>query len=410
MSTTLSDQRILRDLATRYLAICNKPAQRERRQLWRQHNSLKRTRTLIYMRAFAFHEMPESACQCEDPLLRPYEHFLRYQLFWDSIGDDSIFEPWLTVGAVHKCSGWGLDSQRHFSDEPGGSYKLDYALKDLADIDKLRAPRHEIDEVATAQKVGRLQDAVGDLITINVDRGPAYRMWSGDLSTNLGFLRGIENFMLDMMDHPEWLHRLVGFMSQGVLRAHQQAEAAGDWGLCAHQNQAMAYAEELPDPAANANGASRQQLWVYMAAQEFTAVSPAMHEEFLLRYQLPILQHFGLVAYGCCEDLTHKIDMLRAIPNLRRIAVSPFANVQRCAEQIGEDYVLSYRPSPADMVSYGFDEQRIRTILQRDLQACRDNRCHVDITLKDVETVQRDPERARKWVKVAREVLEEMAM
>jgi len=102
----------------------------------------------------------------------------------------------------------------------------------------------------------------------------------------------------------------------------------------------------------------------------------------------------------------NKIDMLRQIPNLRRIAVSPFANVPRCAGQIGRDYVLSYRPSPADMVSYGFDQTRIRSILKRDLEACRD--CHVDITLKDVETVEKDPERMKKWVTVTREVIDEM--
>ena len=212
--------------------------------------------------------------------------------------------------------------------------------------------------------------------------------------------------MVDMLDRPEWLHRLVKFMSDGVLRTHDQAEAAGDWGLCAHQNQAMPYAEELPDPAPNRNGVKRSQLWGYMASQEFTCVSPAMHEEFLLRYQLPILSKFGLAAYGCCENLTNKIAMLRKIPNLRRIGVAPVANVARCAEQIGRDYVLSYRPSPTDMVGYGFDAARIRSILKWDLHACRD--CHVDITLKDVETVQGDPDRVRQWVRLTREVIAEV--
>ena len=267
-------------------------------------------------------------------------------------------------------------------------------------------PWHEIDEEETARKADKLADAIGDLITINIDRGPAYRMWTGDLSTDLGYLRGIENFMLDMIDNPAWLHRLVKFLADGVLKTHEEAERAGDWGLCAHQNQAMPYAEELPDPAPNVNGVKRSQLWGYMAAQEFTAVSPAMHEEFLLRYQLPILSKFGLVAYGCCEDLTHKIDMLRQIPNLRRIAVSPFASVARCAEQIGQDYVLSYRPSPTDMVGYGFEPERIRSILRRDLKACKG--CHVDITLKDVETVQFDPTRVPKWVEITRQVIDEI--
>jgi hypothetical protein len=271
---------------------------------------------------------------------------------------------------------------------------------------KLRTPRHEIDEEKTAENAQRLHDVIGDIITINIDRGPAHRMWNADISTDLGSLRGIENFMLDMTDNPEWLHRLVSFMSNGILGTHNQAETVGDWGLCAHQNQAMPYAEKLEDPAPNHNGVKRSQLWGYMAAQEFALVSPVMHDEFLLRYQIPILSKFGLSAYGCCEDLSNKIDMLRQIPNLRRIAVSPFADVAKCAEQIGRDYIMSYRPSPADMVSYGFDPDRIRKILKHDLETAK--HCHLDITLKDVETVQNDPDRIRNWVVLTRQIIEEV--
>ena len=400
------DVTILRDLAKQYMDVCACPVQDVRRNLWRSHNSLKKTRPPIYVRAFAWREMPQSECRCEDSFLRTYEDFFRRHLFWDSLDDDSVFEPWIMLQATRKCEGWGLSGERRISDEPRGSYKIDYPIKELSDIEKLRVPWHEIDEEETAEHLERLTDAVGDIMTIHVDRAPAYRVWMADLSTNLGSLRGIEHFMMDMLDHPEWLHRLVKFMSDGVLKAQGEAEAAGDWSLAAHQNQAMPYAEELKDPAAKGNGVKRDLLWCFTAAQEFTAVSPAMHEEFLLRYQLPIMKHFGLVAYGCCEDLTNKIDMLRQIPNLRRIAVSPFSNVAKCAEQMGQDYVLSYRPSPTDMVGYGFDERRIRSILKRDLEACRE--CHVDITLKDTETVENDTERVRNWVTVTREVIDEV--
>ncbi len=404
--TTVKRRTIVRDLAKQYVDVCSQSVQDERRDLWRRHNSLKPTRPLIYVRAFAWHEMPQSQCVCEDPLLAGIERGLRHDLFWSTFADDSVFEPWVTVQASHNCRGWGVDVPRHQSAETGGSWKTDYPLKQLKDIETLRVPRHEIDEEATARRLSQAEDAIGDIITVNLDRGPAYRMWSGDISTDLGYLRGIENIMLDMLDNPEWLHRLASFMSDGILRTHEQAEAAGDWGLCAHQNQAMPYAEELVDPAANVNGVKRSQLWGYMAAQEVTGISPDMHEEFLLEHQLPITSAFGLSAYGCCEDLTNKIDMLRRIPNLRRIAVSPFADARRCAEQIGTDYVISYRPSPADMVSYGFDEARIRTILTRDLEACKG--CHVDITLKDVQTVERDPERVEKWVTLTRRIIDDV--
>lgn len=400
------DVTILRELARRYAALARDQEQERRRRLWRRHNSLRGDRPPIYVRAFAWQEMPDAACACADPLFRRCEDSLRQRIFWHSLGDDSVFEPWVTVRAVPACAGWGVEGERLHAGVARGSFKIDYPIKRPEDVLRLRPPHHVIDEAATARNAQRLGEAIGDLIAVDIDRSPEYSFWNADLSTNLGHLRGIENVMLDMVDRPAWLHDLVGFMAAGVARAQEEAEQAGDWGLSSHVNQAMPYAEELPDPAPNARGVSRRQLWAFMAAQEFTGVSPAMHEEFLLRYQRPILERFGLCAYGCCEDLTNKIGMLRSISNLRRIAVSPFANVPRCAEQIGRDYVLSYRPSPADMVGYGFDRDRIRRILTRDLQACRG--CHVDITLKDVETVEGDPTRVRRWVALCREVIEEV--
>jgi hypothetical protein len=400
------DIAILRDLAKQYVEVHSDPVQDVRRDLWRQHNSLKNTQPLIYVRAFAWREMPQARCTCRDPFYRQYEDLLRYNLFWYSLGDDSVFEPWITVKSVKTCSGWGVESERRMPDEQYGAFKYDYALKELGDVSKLRKPWHGIDEERTRENVRKLEDAIGDILTVDCDRSP-YN-YSIGLTDDLGRLRGIEHLMLDMVDHPEWLHELVRFMADGVAQVYDQAEAAGDWGLSPHRytNQAMPYAEELDDPAANTHGVKRKRLWCHAQSQEFTGVSPAMHKEYILQYQLPVLAKFGLVAYGCCEDLTHKIDMLRQIPNLRRIAVAPFADAARCAEQIGQDYVLSYRPSPADMVSYGWDPDRVRSILKRDLEACRDS--HVDITLKDVETVQADPNRVRNWVSVTREVIDEV--
>jgi len=119
------------------------------------------------------------------------------------------------------------------------------------------------------------------------------------------------------------------------------------------------------------------------------------------------MEKFGLVAYGCCENLSEKIDILRQIPNLRRIAVAPSADVRRCSEQIGRDYVFSYRPNPAEMVCCGFDPEHVRTVLRRDLNDCRG--CCVDITLKDVETVEGDPGRLQAWAQIARETAEELS-
>jgi len=400
------DATVLRDLVKRYLEVCAQPVQAERRRLWRDHNSLRPTRPLFHVRGGnCWDEVPAiRERRVRDDFLRGYERELRKRLFAASLDDDTIYEPWLTVPATHRCWGWGLTGQRMHSAEARGSWKADYPIKEESDIRKLQPPRHEIDEETTAQRVETLRQAVGDLIPVHVDRAPAWRMWTGDLSTELGYLRGIENLMLDMLDRPAWLHELLAFMCDGILRAHEQAEQAGDWSLAEHQNQVMPYARELSDPAPNTYGAKRSELWGYMAAQEYTLISPAMHEEFLLQYQRPILEKFGLTAYGCCEDLTRKIDMLRSLPNLRRIAVTPVADVRKSAEQIGTDYVISWRPNPAQMVCLGFDEALVRKIVHDALDACRG--LHMDITLKDVHTVQGQPERLARWCKLIREMVE----
>jgi len=401
----ISERQLLRELAHQYAEIAALDIQDERRDLWRQHNSLVRTRPLIYIRAFAWHEMAESRLVCTDPILQHIEDVLRQSIFRHRFGDDYIVEPWIVIPAavVTPPEGvWGVPLV-WTGREGGGAGVWDAPIKEEADLVKLASPQHVIDEVETARRLSLAQDAIGDILHLVVDRGPAYRMWEGDISTHLAYLCGLEQVMWDMMDRPQWLHDLLTHMRDGILRTHQQAEEAGDWRLCAHQNQAMPYAQDLPDPSGSDEPVGREQLWTYCASQELTAVGPAQFDEFMLQYQIPLMAPFGLAAYGCCEDLTQKIPLLRQIPNLRRIGISPMADVAPCAEQIGTDYVFSYRPSPADMVAYGFDEERVRQILIEELNACA--QCHVDITLKDVETVQSDPTRVERFVQITREII-----
>jgi hypothetical protein len=402
-----SDTSILRELAEKYMAVCNRDVQQERRDLWRKHNSFTRTRPLIYTRAFAWSELLD--CVCEDPLFHGYEERLRHDIYWDSLNDDSVFEPWISVDAVCQTPPegvWGLQPRWITGDDPRGGKAMDPPIRDPEGAKRMVEPHHVIDEEETARRASKLHDAIGDIIPIHVERATVYRNWNGDISTLIAQLRGLDQFMLDMMERPDWLHELLAFMRDGILQAQQETEDAGDWTLSSHENQAMPYTQELEDPAMDGRSVTRDKLWYFCASQETTLLGPDRFDEFMFQYQKPIMEKFGLSAYGCCEDLTLKIDVLRQLPNLRRIAVSPMADVAKCAEQIGTDYIFSYRPSPSDMVGYDFDEDRIRRILRRDLDACRG--CHVDITLKDVQTVQGDPARVPRWVEITREIIEEM--
>ena len=403
------DIHIIRDLAKRVAEIAGKDIQEMKRDKWRRHNEFESVPPPIYIRTVANRELIAPYIECEDPFYRSCESSLRRSILQDTIGDDYIIEPWVTVHAALKLpeqGGWGVRLGRAKTDPVSGGFTIDPPLRNLEDVDKLITPGHEVDEEETRRLAARVEEAVDGALIVDVDRSPFWTGWHGDISTDLGYLRGIEQMLWDMMDSQEWLHELLAFMRDGILKAHREAEIAGDWRLSNHENQSMPYAGSLEDPKANSRPVLRKDLWLFVASQETGAVSPEMFDEFMLSYQEPIMREFAMVSYGCCEDLSRKIGLLRRIPNLRRIAVTPFADIRVCAEQLGEDYICSWRPSPADMVAYGFDPDRVRKTVRDAREIFRANGCSFDVCLKDVETVQGDQTRLRRFVEIVREETE----
>ena len=408
-----NDIQILRDLAKQYRELTEKPIQEQRRTLWTDHFSLKKTPPPIVAlfgmwNAWCRELFADNTLKCQDPFYRRHEQWFHIQLFQDSINDDTILEPWISQRAIFKAAQgnfgepWGAPHARH-GGESEGSWTAEPYIKKWVDVAKLTAPAHVIDEEATAEAVRKLQDAVGDILEVDVNRGPILHNFSGDISTTLGGLRGIQQMMMDMYEAPDELHALLAFLRDGVLANQQQAEDAGDFSLTAQHNQAMTYAGSLERPKANSGPCKRSQVWGFCASQEFTLVSPQFHDEFLFQYQIPIFEKYGLVHYGCCEDLTQKIDMLRQLKTLRSIAVAPRAYARKCAEQIGTDYVLSWRPNPT-MVCSTWESDQIRKSIREGLDACKDSIMHV--SLKDIENLEHEPDRLGRWIQIIREEID----
>jgi hypothetical protein len=411
MSQPTGDVQVLRELAREVMAAAVQPKYAERRRLWTAHNSLQRTRPLVLVSCgrWAAFEYEIMKYECADPLYRDIEFQLRHKLFRDWIDDDSILEPWVQVRAEFSDPGYGIRAAHTPSpDGAGGAYKLaaepGITPNDVI-AEKMRRPHHVIAEEATRAKVARANAAVGDLIPVHVDRSTPYTSFLADISYSLGQFLGLERLMLHLYDDPAWLRDLLAFLRDSILAVQAESEQAGDFTAASQVNQAEPYAVETEPPDANGGSVGRRSLWGFFAAQEYASVSPEMHEEFLFRYQLPIMEHYGLVAYGCCEDLTRKVGMLRQLRNLRRIAVSPWADVAACARQIEDRYVLSWRPNPAPMVCSGIKPAYVTRAVREGLASAAG--CHVDITLKDIQTVQRDPERLRHWARLAKAVAEE---
>lgn len=113
----------------------------------------------------------------------------------------------------------------------------------------------------------------------------------------------------------------------------------------------------------------------------------------------------GLVYYGCCEPLDNVIDSLKTIPNLRKIGVSPWANVEKCAEKIGSSYVAACKPNPA-AVAGTLDEAAVRKEIERTVNVCTKYGCPFELVLKDISTAGHRPQNLTRWSQLAREVLD----
>ena len=130
-----------------------------------------------------------------------------------------------------------------------------------------------------------------------------------------------------------------------------------------------------------------------------------MHEEFSLQHEVRYLALFGLTCYGCCEPLTRKLEMIfRMVPRLRRVSISPWADVGCCAEQIGKKCILSWKPNPAILAGTRVNEAAIARELREGLAKARG--CTVEIIMKDTHTVRSDPRRIPTWVRLARAAAE----
>ncbi|MBZ0291624.1 MAG: hypothetical protein K8L99_03565, partial [Anaerolineae bacterium] len=380
------DQYILRDLAAKVAHLARQPVEATKRDRWQLHNRLEPTRPLIFCDPEnSWHEIiPDDALRCQNEIARSWELYLRKQIFWgEQMGDDYTIQPYFPVSHVHSTPNWGLMEQR-IGGEHGGAYIWDSPLRDVADLEKLHFPTINIDYHATEQLAQLAEAIFGDLLPVRIK---TLWWWTLGMTWTLANLRGLEQIMYDMVDNPDFLHQIMSVLRDGTMTMINDLEATDLLSLNSDGTYvgsgALGWTDELPQP--DFDGHVRlQDMWGFAESQETVSISPRMFNEFVLPYQKPILERFGLTCYGCCEPLDNRWKYVKTIPNLRRVSVSPWANREFMAQQLEDRYIFSMKPNPANLAFDDFDEARIRDILRHDLEVSRG--CHVEIVLKDTHT------------------------
>jgi len=328
------DQDIVRELARQVVELASSDEYEARRKRWRDVNALRKPdRFPVWCKPVgAWPELlPEESLACSDNLYRGLERAFRRNLIKHDIGDDTVFEPWWGVGAVFDRDTpdvWGVPIGRIPAPGHGGAWKYNPPLKSEEDFDRLTLPTYTYNEAKTKQALARTQEALGDVMEVRLTCGVPL---GAGLGGTAAYLRGLEQLMYDMVDRPDLVHRLMSHLQKGVLRAYEAVEKAG---LLTLNNNGAMYCSDAPRSDARPGNIALRDLWIGTESQEFQEISPAMWEEFLLSYQLPILSRFWLCSYGCCEDLTHKIDGVLSIPTLRLFVCSAWTDLEKVVDAV----------------------------------------------------------------------------
>lgn len=399
-----SDKLILRELAKEVRELANRPKEKERIKLWTDHNDLKATRPLVFCDPEnGWNEIVlEQDLKCQSALGQDWEVILKKEIVWATdMGDDRVALAVFDVPYVAKESDWGMHEKKIGGDN-GGAYTWEAPLKEYADMDKMHFPKITVDLEATEHMKDLAQEIMGDYLEIRVKH---MWWWTLGLTWTLVNLRGLEQIMFDMYDYPQQVHKLMAFLRDGHLEKLDYLETNGllpdNTGGTYVGSGGFGWTNDLPQEGFDPGHIRLKDMWGFGESQETTSVAPDMFAEFVLPYQLPILEKFGLNCYGCCEPLNQRWDYIKKIPNLRRVSVSPWADINEMSEQLGSDYIFSYKPNPAHLAVQKMDEDLVRASLKDVIS--RTKGCRLEIIMKDNNTLGGNPQNAYRWVQIALE-------
>lgn len=405
------DAVLLRKLAYAYFEIANLPRNWENIRLHQAVNDLRQIRPVVLIDELPWNEMnidDALTLQCSDPFLRSIEWFFRTSLYKNKyMPADMIVPPFVPVPKVIRDSGIGIkvdevtlamDQTNHIV---AHQYKDKLATEE--DLEKLHAPILTYDEEETMKQYQQVGSILGDILPVKLCGVSYFSVGPWD---EISMYRGVTSLLMDLVDRPEFMHKLVRKLTDIRLSYLEQYEALD---LFDHNGYSLhctpIHTSDLPSKDFNGTKVTRKDIWSRGVAQIFGSVSKQMHDIFDIQYMIETIGQCGLAYYGCCEPLDKKMDIVEKIPNLRKVGMTPWADVNVGAEAINIKYVLSSKPNPASVAVPTLNKKALRKEIGTILDACKRNNCSCDIVLKDISSCHRRPQNIFEWEQTVMEMV-----
>ena len=313
---------------------------------------------------------------------------------------------------IHKAihgAGYGLQTQEAQIAQ-GESYVQSHhyepVIKDMADIEKIQMPNVSYDAEATEGQQAFFEDLLGDIMEVKTCgvRQHFFPAWD-----QLVQWTGVTEALMDLVMRPEYIHAMMRRMTDSFLAQMDQCETLNllDYPhpLLRVGSGAASYTDELPQPDYDPAHIRPIDQWGGATPQIFSDVSPEMHDEFALKYEIEVMERCGLNYYGCCEPVHNKMHILAKVPRLRKISISPWCDVAKAAATAEHKYVFSHKPSPALLAGSGFNEARAEKDIRDRIAQSGDMPC--EFIMKDISTVRADVKRLIRWCEIAYGVVTE---
>ncbi len=411
-----ADKDILRKLAEELAGIAALPIHREKADLWRRLNDRQAVRPMVWINEIPWHEMDvdgELELRCVHPFARDQERELRRTIYqWRHLPCDMIVNDFLSCPLAIHSSDFGIieevDIVRTDAVSDIVSRHFHKQIQDDADLEKIKMPVLTHNAQATEFRYQAMCDVYGDIMPVK--KTGQTHIWFTPWDYLIRWW-GIEDAMIDMVERPDLVHAAVERMVDAWMVELDQFVALNALALDCNNTRigsgGYGYVSDLPGRDFDASCVQPHNMWGCSNAQIFSEVSPKMHWEFALEHDLRWLRRWGLNYYGCCEPLDGKSDLLKRIPNLRKVSVTPWCKTERAVEMLGPHWVMSRKPNPAILAEDEWRPERARQDLRVFLEAARG--CHLEIILKDISTVRRQPRRLWEWAHIAMEEAEAFA-
>jgi len=416
MLCSQADRDVLRPLGGQLAEVAALPVHAEKAQLWRRLNDLKPVRPMVWITEVPWHEMDvggELALECESQWARGIEQWLRRELYaWRHLPADGVVSGYLPSPLAIHDTGFGLDRCEDVlrTDDANRivSHRYRPQIVEPADVEKIRPPEVIHDEAATQREYEARREVFDGVLPVRKVgiKGAWCAPWD-----QLVEWWGPEQALIDLVMRPEMVHAAMSRLTDAWLARLDQWETLGlltpNLDNTRIGSGAYGYTSDLPPAGFDPARPRAKDMWGGSTAQIFSSVSPEMHEEFALRYERRWLERWGLSYYGCCEPLDRKMHILREVPNLRKVSMSPWVDPARGAAEVRDEYVYSCKPNPAILAEDHWRPDQARKQLRDVLEAARG--CRIEVIMKDISTVRYEPQRLWQWAAMAMELAEEYA-